>query len=231
MASPWRKARNEALAVVRRAVQRRAAALRRRDWTAARSARRVANRARETAQEALKRLREARASRRPKIVNARLSISNLFGGLGPILYLTGHHSAGPTDRDDEHALTLVRQFDAQHRGQGWGGLGYHFNVTRRGTIILGRPVSLKGAHVGGHNSNNVGVLFHGTTGDVPTEAQARAFRWLLDNAHTSALPASHRTPRPLRDARRLGHKDWEGHHSNACPGTHHRMILSGGRTR
>ena len=170
---------------------------------------------------------------RPKIISASelgLSFTNEFGPLGPEKHVTGHHTAGPKDESDAHAKALLRSYHAAHKAKGWGGIGYHFCVTRRGTIICLRPTNLKGAHVGQWNSNNIGVVFCGTTGDQPTTRQARAFRWLLKNAHTSRLPARHRTDRKLTKpyCTRRGHNDWPFHLYNACPGTHKPMILRGG---
>lgn len=165
---------------------------------------------------------------KPKIVTAnqlRLSFANRFGQLGPELYVTGHHTAGPRDRNDSHCVDLIRAYHRAHAAQGWGGIGYHYCISRRGTLYCLRPTILKGAHVGGHNSSNVGVMCHGTTGHRPTIAQARTFLWLLRNAHTDAMPRAHRTDRSLRGAPRRGHNDWSGHRSNACPGTHKRMYL------
>jgi hypothetical protein len=153
---------------------------------------------------------------------------NRFGALGPERYVTGHHTAGPTDKDRDDAIRLCQQYHAAHAAKGWGGIGYHFNIARDGTIICLRPLTLKGAHVGLHNSENVGVMFHGTTGDLPTQAQRNSYRWILANAHTTAMPRPHRSDRDLRKAKRRGHNDWPGHESNACPGTHKPMILAGG---
>jgi hypothetical protein len=230
--NPHRKARNEALAKVAiHGVKRRWHQARGNDAEAARHLK-WQRRWRRRAQQALADLRASRSSLgyRPKLLRAPISPSPIFGGLGRPVVVTGHHSAGPKDQNDAHAIRLVDQYDAQHRAQGWGGLGYHFNVTRAGNIVLGRPIGQKGAHVGGHNSGNVGVLFHGTTGDQPTEPQRKAFRWLLENAHTSKMPASHRSAVKLLNLRAVGHNDWSGHQSNACPGTHKRMIVRKGAT-
>lgn len=167
----------------------------------------------------------------PIFYKPNLDFDNVFGGLGPELYVTGHHTAGPKDVSDKHALQLCVVYHNDHKRKGWGGCGYNFCITRKGNIILLRPLTLKGAHVGGHNSNNVGVMCHGTTGDKPTISQRRAFKWLLANAHTSKLPVSHRSDRDLRKAERFGHRDWSGHYSNSCPGTHYRMFKSGGTAR
>lgn len=168
----------------------------------------------------------------PRIITAAqigLTFQNLFGSLGDEQFVTGHHSAGATDKSDLHAQQLVRSYHAQHKAQGWGGIGYHFCITRKGTILGLRPTYLKGAHTGGWNTGNVGVLFHGTTGDKPTRAQARAYRWLLKHAHTSKLPRAHRTDLDLRKATRKGHREWSGHETNACPGTHFTLIKKGVR--
>lgn len=167
-----------------------------------------------------------------RIVTARqigLRFTNLFGELGPELNLTGHHTAGPTDRSDQHCEQLLRSYHADHARKGWGGIGYHFCISRKGTIYCLRPTVLKGAHVGNWNTSNVGVVFHGTTGDTPTRAQARSYRFLLAWAHTSRFPAAHRTDRDLRAAKRRGHQDWPGHSWNACPGTHKHLIIRGKR--
>ena len=168
----------------------------------------------------------------PRIVSARqlgLSFSNLFGELGPELHVTGHHTAGVMDRNREHAKALARQYHGQHRSQGWGGIGYHYMIARDGTILCLRPTRLKGAHTGGHNTGNIGVVFNGTTGDKPTRRQARSYRWLLRYAHTSRMPRAHRTDRPLSKAKRWGHKEWSGHTYNACPGTHYKLIKTRSR--
>ena len=170
----------------------------------------------------------------PKMITAAqqgLRFGNVFGALGPELYVTGHHTAGPTDKSDAQAMSLNRSYHQAHAAKGWGGSGYHASISRRGTIMFLRPTALKGAHVGGHNSSNYGVMFHGTTGNRPTILQRRAYRWLLANAHTTKVPRAHRTDRDLRDAKRKGHNDWSGHESNQCPGTHKKMILNGGTSR
>jgi hypothetical protein len=169
---------------------------------------------------------------RPRIVTAAdigLKFDNKFGGLGPEHYVTGHHTAGPVDKNAPDAIAWAQVYHRAHAAKGWGGIGYHFMLARDGTLICLRPVTLKGAHVGGHNTSNVGVVCNGTVGDLPTEAQQRTFRWLLENAHT--LPKPHRTDLVLRRATRKGHNDWPGHESNACPGTHKRLYISGGESR
>jgi hypothetical protein len=156
-----------------------------------------------------------------------MTFQNLFGALGAERSVTGHYTAGPRDRSDQHALQLCRQYHQAHKAKGWGGMGYHYCITRKGNIVLLRPLHLKGAHTGGHNTGNVGVMMHGTTGDKPTTAQRRAYRWLLANAHTKRMPRTHRTDHDLRGARRMGHNSWPGHQTNGCPGSFKPLYLRG----
>lgn len=160
----------------------------------------------------------------PKIVplsRIGLTFQNLFGELGPEHDVTIHHTAGARDTSVAHAISMVRSYHADHKAKGWGGIGYHYAICTNGTILCLRPVRLKGAHVGGWNTGNVGVVFFGTTGNRPSEAQVDSFKWLLSHANTSKMPASHRTDRPLNrpHTERRGHNDWSGHEWNACPGT------------
>jgi len=167
----------------------------------------------------------------PRIVSAaqlKLGFQNLFGPLGRPSIVTGHYTAGPVDSSDDHAIKLCRSYHAAHKAKGWGGEGYHYCITRRGTILCLRPIALKGAHTGKHNTSNVGVMMHGTTGDKPSQAQRESYWWLLHNAHTPKLPPAHRSPTSLANCARKGHNSWPGHESNGCPGAFKPMYLQGG---
>ncbi len=166
----------------------------------------------------------------PQIITARsigLAFQNLFGELGPELSLTGHYSAGARAADWRQGVERAKSFHAFHRGKGWGGVGYHFIISDDGALICARPTLLKGAHTGAHNTSNLGVNCPGTTGDDPTPEQRATYRWLLENAHTDALPAAHRSDRDLRQARLFGHRSWSGHETNACPGLFLEMYRAG----
>ena len=169
-------------------------------------------------------------ARRPRIITARrlgLRFQNLFGELGPELHVTGHYSAGPRARNAREAAGRARAYHAQHIRQGWGGVGYHYLIADDGALLCMRPTILKGAHVGGHNANNIGVVCPGTVGHKPTRRQRRTYRWLVRNAHTSRMPKAHRTDRDLRRARKFGHRQWPGHSTTGCPGGFLRMYLRG----
>lgn len=160
-----------------------------------------------------------------KLVRVDLDVDNVFGALGDERFLTLHWTAGVRDKDLDHAVELCAAYHREHKAKGWGGIGYHYGLVRtQAAILLLRPVTLKGAHVGGHNTGNVGVMTHaGAPGHVvsPTPEQVKAFRVLLRYAHTDRFPKSHRTDRRLYRpfTKRLGHQDWSGHESNSCPGS------------
>lgn len=153
--------------------------------------------------------------------------SGKYGPLGTPRYITGHYTAGPVDQSDRHAMIMCQSYAREHINKGWGDLGYHFMITRKGNIILGRPVKYKGAHTGLHNSNNIGIVMCGTTGDKPSLRQRRAYQWLRRNAHKTVMPSSHRTPVSLAQLIRRGHNDWPDNYSNSCPGSFKPMYRRG----
>lgn len=69
-----------------------------------------------------------------------------------------------------------------HLSNGWAGIGYHFFVSKDGSIYRGRPLDTVGAHTQGFNSVSVGVCFegkyHSTDISMPS-AQLTAGRELL----------------------------------------------------
>jgi hypothetical protein len=132
------------------------------------------------------------------------------------------------DSDLDRCIELNQSYDDYHRSLGWGGIGYHYCIARTGEILGLRPVVQKGAHTGNHNSNNVGIMMHGTTGDKATKKQKESLKWLLENAHTDRMPSAHRTPVSLKDLPRRGHNDWPGHESNSCPGSFKSTYINGG---
>lgn len=58
-----------------------------------------------------------------------------------------------------------KEIDQWHRERGWNGIGYHYVVRRNGTIEVGRPESVQGAHVSGHNEDTIGIVYAGGKGN------------------------------------------------------------------
>ena len=167
---------------------------------------------------------------KPRIITARsigLSFRSNRSTMGPETSVVGHYSATPRARDWRAGVASARSFHRSHQNQGWAGIGYHYLISDDGAIIGCRPVIWNGAHVLNANANRVGVNMPGTTGDRPTRRQARAFNWLLHNAHTPAMPARHRTDNDLSKLPIFGHRDLPGQ-DTACPGLFKGMYTRGG---
>ena len=76
-----------------------------------------------------------------------------------------------------------------HREKGWHGIGYHYVVRRDGSIELGRPLEVAGAHCVGHNSHSIGICYegglnaNGKEADTRTPEQKLSLRKLLEELH------------------------------------------------
>ena len=104
--------------------------------------------------------------------------------------------------------------DSWHRANGWKGIGYHFVVRRDGSVELGRPIEVVGAHVAGHNRYSIGICYEGgldaagEAADTRTPEQIKALRSLVEQMHErfpKALIVGHhdldpRKPCPCFDA-------------------------------
>lgn len=84
------------------------------------------------------------------IIKHNLKFTGSMSAMGKVNTITLHHEAG---NDSE----TVEQVHAQHLGQKWAGIGYHYVVYRDGSIHEGRPVQYAGAHVTNHNTGNIGI--------------------------------------------------------------------------
>lgn len=111
------------------------------------------------------------------------------------------------------AGSALRMADIErwHRSLGWNGCGYHYVIPTDGTIEVGRPEKMTGAHCKSHNSHSIGVCYIGgladdgkTPKDTRTEAQKRALKRLLKELHE-------RYPKALI----VGHHDLDP--TKACP--------------
>lgn len=48
---------------------------------------------------------------------------------------------------------------------GWRDIGYHYVITRDGTLETGRPLEQAGAHVAGFNADSIGICLSGGLND------------------------------------------------------------------
>ncbi|NMC28037.1 MAG: hypothetical protein GYA42_07800 [Syntrophomonadaceae bacterium] len=86
--------------------------------------------------------------------------------------LVVHHSAS---RDVPAAV--IHQW---HLQKGYSGIGYHFLIRRDGSVELGRPVAMEGAHTQGFNEDSIGVCLTGNFMETsPSEEQLAALTELV----------------------------------------------------
>ena len=127
-----------------------------------------------------------------------------------------HYTVTPSD----NPAARVRAVQRYHMDtRGWCDIGYHFLVGIDGSIYEGRPLELVGAHVGGHNTGNIGISFIGcfhpsgcsSMGPTrPPEAMIEAGGRLL-----GALSRLYGIALDRTQVR--GHRDYPGTSTN-CPG-------------
>lgn len=120
--------------------------------------------------------------------------------LGPVKYLTIHCAATPEGRDVK--AREINKWDIAKFGQ----ISYHIIVELDGTIVRGLSDTQLGAHVGKHNTGNIGICYVGgmdkdmkRAKDTRTREQKKALRTLV---------ATFRDRYPGIIVR--GHRDWPG---------------------
>jgi N-acetylmuramoyl-L-alanine amidase len=69
----------------------------------------------------------------------------------------------------------VQGIHQMHLNKGWSGIGYHYYVRKDGSIYIGRPDDVIGAHAYGFNNTSIGICFEGNfETDIMSEAQIKA---------------------------------------------------------
>lgn len=92
--------------------------------------------------------------------------------------------------------------DRWHKSRGWAGIGYHYVIDLDGTVELGRPCNVPGAHCYGFNKVSIGICYigglneNGRPADTRTPAQKKALRILVRHMQSS-----------FPDAKVVGHRD------------------------
>ena len=137
---------------------------------------------------------------------------NVCGNVVDPYRMAIHHTAVPSsDGPDVHAT--VRSIQSYHmNNNGWCDIGYHFLVAQSGEILQGRSHSDRpGAHVGGHNSGNVGVALIGDYNSAsPPNSQLNSAGAIVEwAAQTHSIPLDTSSIR--------GHQEYPGQ-TTSCPG-------------
>lgn len=103
----------------------------------------------------------------------------------------------------------VKDIDKWHRERGFQMIGYHYVIDLDGTVELGRPLSMNGAHCNtaglsgeSYNKHSIGICYvggldrNGKAKDTRTDAQKAALRTLV---------ARLREKYPIKEV--IGHRD------------------------
>lgn len=113
-------------------------------------------------------------------------------------------------RKSSDKVSEIRRWHVVDRG--WKDIGYHWLIDTDGTVLPGRPETVIGAGVEGHNRGVLHICLIGGAGSAATDAFEKNF-----TAHQSAalrkVLASIQLRTPIR--RISGHNE---HAEKACPG-------------
>lgn len=127
-------------------------------------------------------------------------------------YIVFHTSATPPDWDIGakeikylHTAPKTEQIawgSYDIKGKGWSDIGYHFVITRKGTIELGRDIDAVGAHVKGYNRISVGVcMVGGVSEDGKAEDNYTDEQWRAADTLSNLLQLKN------PEAELVGHRD------------------------
>lgn len=115
--------------------------------------------------------------------NSTVGISAPGGGsASPRQGVVVHYPGASSLTLGDHASSCrqqVRNWDAQHRRQGWSGLGYHYVICHHGIVMTGRGLNKQGAHAPGANSTHIGVMLMVANDKDATADQLKGFRDFL----------------------------------------------------
>jgi hypothetical protein len=124
--------------------------------------------------------------------------------------ITIHHTATPND-DKSTVEERIRNIQNYHiNTKKWKDIGYHFLISSDGRVWQGREnIERTGAHVAGHNNDNIGIAFIGDYQKVAVpqpmlDSAAKLIRWLCDKYGIT-----------MDRTNIKGHREWA---ATTCPG-------------
>ena len=104
----------------------------------------------------------------------------------------------------------IRRWHVEQRG--WRDIGYHWVIDRDGAVATGRPETVIGAHVEGHNRGTIGICLIGGYGAKADDSFAKNFT-AAQAATLKRLVAEISGRTAIRNV--SGHNDYA---AKACPG-------------
>ena len=153
--------------------------------------------------------------------------------------MTLHHTAGFAAVTLTEGLEQVKRIQDFHQnGRGWSDIGYHYLMDQEGRLYQGRPYLnasvnfedgpplVRGAHVGGHNTGNIGVslmgCYHPPEGSTCRNRMTSAAKDSLIVTFAYLSERYGMNPDVLK-----GHRDFS---DTACPGDNNYALLASFRT-
>ena len=118
-----------------------------------------------------------------------------------------HCSATRYDRDFP-----VEALRRSHVARGFADIGYHFYITRDGTLHRCRPVNQIGAHAAGWNDQSIGICYEGGLDENGQPADTRTYA-----QRCTLLDLLRQLRRDYPQARILGHYQLSPYIHKACP--------------
>ncbi len=109
-------------------------------------------------------------------------LRNRLNAMHVIKRITVHHEGWTRVPFDDFKSTAARLESIRnaHLGRGFGDIGYHYIIDRKGRLWQGRDMRYQGAHVRDHNEHNLGVMVLGNFNrQSPTDEQYQTLRRTL----------------------------------------------------
>lgn len=141
--------------------------------------------------------------------------------LDQVSKLAIHHSVTIHDATPDDIALL-------HKARGWGGIGYHFVITKDGTIYYVGDIGTGRANIANNNEKIIGICLVGDfTRFLPTSAQIFATKYLCEYFMNS-FPALVNI-RTWEDV--IGHQEaikfWPNATATACPASNWKNVADG----
>lgn len=114
--------------------------------------------------------------------------------------ITVHCSA--TQATSDIGAAEIRKW---HKDKGWSDIGYHAVIRRNGTVEAGRPEWKVGAHVAGHNTDNLGVCL---VGGINAQGKAENNFTPEQMAALSQVIQGWMKKYGIQASKIKGHRDW-----------------------
>jgi hypothetical protein len=122
--------------------------------------------------------------------------------------ITIHHTGAFNNHFDKDEVAQdMEAIQLVHHEREYGDIGYHFVVDASGRVWEGRSLAYEGAHVGGQNDNNIGIVLLGNFEEQTVSAQA--------DASLLVLIQRLRLQYQIKSHRLYGHRDLG---KSLCPG-------------